>query len=120
MICGKVTATTATGCTVQGMISQGTASILSRLTAAEAGREEASRWQPIETAPKDNEDSILVCDARVVGGFHQVVWWSEGPKATGYNWYTSDGPNFHRDAFTHWMPLPKEPALTEAQPKGDL
>jgi len=24
MICGKVTATTATGCTVQGMISQGT------------------------------------------------------------------------------------------------
>lgn len=114
-----------------------TAAILSRLGEAEArgapfgtgySRAEPSglgpeaeypsrvRWQPIETAPKDDEQTILVCDARVAGGFHQVVWWDADSKQPEYRWDTSDGPKFHRDAFTHWMPLPAPPAQeTEAE-----
>lgn len=67
-------------------------------------------WRPIETAPKD-ETEILVCDARIYGGFYQVVFCSQ----PGWHWQTSDGPVFHPSAFTHWMPLPEPPSAEEAQ-----
>jgi hypothetical protein len=65
-------------------------------------------WQPIESAPRD-ETEILVCDARIAGGFHQVVSWDAENKNPGWHWATSDGPTFHQSAFTHWMRLPEPP-----------
>lgn len=64
-------------------------------------------WQPIETAPKDGTE-ILVSDSRCLDGFMQVVCWDDD-RPDNYSWATSDGPSFHADAFTHWMPLPEPP-----------
>lgn len=71
-------------------------------------------WRPIETASKD-ETEILVCDARICGGFYQVVFWNDISSHPGWHWQTSDGPAFHQSAFTHWMPLPEPPFAEEAQ-----
>lgn len=66
-------------------------------------------WRPIETAPKDRD--ILVCDARTLDGCCQVVCWDDSADDESmWRWATSDGPTFHRLAFTHWLPLPKPPA----------
>lgn len=75
---------------------------------AQAALEAADReaWQPFETAPKD-ETPILACDARLIG-VQEVVYWDR----SDYPWATADGPNFHRDRFTHWRPLPSPPPNT--------
>lgn len=70
---------------------------------------EEMEWRPIETFPQDGE-GYLVCDARALGGSHEVVCWE--PKEPGSDWClsTSDGPTYHKNAFTHWRPLPSPPA----------
>jgi hypothetical protein len=65
-----------------------------------------SEWQDIETAPKDGS-SILACDARIEG-WQQVVYWDDEAKAP-HMWGLADGPHYHVDMFTHWMPLPPPP-----------
>ncbi len=68
-----------------------------------------SEWQPIETAPKD-ETSILVCDARVIDS-QKVVYWDDNPEKLPWGWCVDDASiAYHQDAFTHWMPLPAQPA----------
>lgn len=65
-------------------------------------------WQPIETAPKDG-DEILVTDARVKDWTH-VVYWDDEARGE-YNWARADTcAKWHKDAFTHWMPVPKAPS----------
>lgn len=59
------------------------------------------------TFPRDGE-AYLVCDEKILDGFHQVVFFDDEAKG-GWCLATSDGPTFHFDAFTHWMPLPKPP-----------
>jgi hypothetical protein len=70
-----------------------------------------TEWRDIATAPRDGTD-ILVCDARLDGGFQQVVFW-DGETNGEWRWETSDGPTFHQEAFTHWrsLPLPPAPAI---------
>ena len=54
-------------------------------------------WQPIETAPKDDTDVLVLCgDDILVGSFCATMWWIE---QTSYE---------KRDP-THWMPLPEPP-----------
>lgn len=60
-------------------------------------------WQTIETAPKDRE---ILAWGMSIG--HLVVEFDEAADP-GWPWSTLDGPNYHRDAFTHWMPLPDPP-----------
>lgn len=67
----------------------------------------ANGWHPIETAPKDGTD-ILACDARVIG-WTLVVAYDEDDETNC--WMTADGPSYHRDMFTHWMPLPAPPVI---------
>jgi len=56
-------------------------------------------WQPIETAPKDDTDVLVLCDGEIViGCFAGGMWWLE---QTTYE---------KRDP-THWMPLPELPKL---------
>ena len=80
-------------------------------TLARAALEDAlaAMWRPISELPQDG-NSYLVCDARIADGFQQVVFWDDDDEAVN-DWClaTSDGPTFHKDAFTHFMPLPPPP-----------
>lgn len=73
----------------------------------------ANAWQPIETAPKDGT-SILVTDARVKE-WTQVAWWDDEAK-TDWKWAHSDADGlWHKDSFTHWMPVPIAPAFPSTE-----
>jgi hypothetical protein len=66
-------------------------------------------WQPIETAPKDPRDETEILAWGEETGF-QVVYWAIPNRAPAdFNWSTPDGFFYHREAFTHWMPLPEAP-----------
>lgn len=72
-----------------------------------------AEWQPIETAPRDGTDILVVWNA---GGIQMVVGWDEDAEATingRWAWATLDGPNYHENAFSHWMPLPEPPPVVE-------
>lgn len=73
---------------------------------AEALRQQAQTWQPIETAPKDGT-RILV--ARVTDGRVGISWWDglrleDKDKWACYSMLTPP---------THWMPLPDPPAARQ-------
>ena len=73
---------------------------------AKEGGNSVDLWQPIETAPYDDEpvliyDGNMVCSARRVKG-HRKWWWTTHG-ATGYECE----PDF--DEPTHWQPLPAPP-----------
>jgi hypothetical protein len=63
-------------------------------------------WMPIETAPRDGTD-ILVCDSKVCGGHINVVSYTEEDYPNV--WETQEFLAYHKDAFTHWHPLPAAP-----------
>ena len=62
-----------------------------------------SEWQPIETAPRDNEKIILIWDAddKFIYQGHLL----EDDEIS--IWVTLEG--FAIDKPTHWMPLPEPP-----------
>lgn len=64
-------------------------------------------WQPIETAPQDGTQ-ILVVNAYTLFSFDVVHWERSGGV---YGWSTHEGIRLLR-AYTHWMPLPEAPRLT--------
>ena len=80
----------------------------------------SSEWQDISTAPKPPDgECILACNARVLGGQFEVVFF-DTEAAGDWVWHTQDGPAFHKDAFTHWMPLPDPPEIAKAfEREGD-
>jgi len=57
-------------------------------------------WQPIETAPKDDTDVLILCGDGdiVIGSFAGGMWWIE------QTYYEKRKP-------TYWMPLPEPPKL---------
>jgi len=84
-------------------------------------------WKPIETAPKDGT-AILAVDA-LTQDTPAVVYYDDGlypyddglypkwlsdenglyPKSI-YVWYIIDSTSaYHKDRFTHWLPLPAQP-----------
>lgn len=65
-----------------------------------------SEWQPIETAPRDGRDDIILFDTN--SGTSIVASWDQDA-LDAWCWMTLDGPHYHEDAFTHWMPLPPPP-----------
>jgi len=70
-----------------------------------------SEWQPIETAPKDDDVLVLI---RYSNGYSiDIANWQEYyPK--GFYWASArcvDGLHI-RGNVTHWMPLPEPPTLT--------
>jgi hypothetical protein len=83
---------------------------IARLAAERAAalRFPADGWRTIESAPKDGSD-FLVC---LWGTTMAVVSYKapENNAIPAYCWYTLDGPSYHRDAPTHWQPLPSPPA----------
>ena len=71
--------------------------------------EETDRWQPIETAPKDGSYVLLAGKRRedIASGY-----WLQYAYAGNGAWIW---PFVLKDP-THWMPLPKAPAMQEDKP----
>jgi hypothetical protein len=64
-----------------------------------------AEWRAIDSAPKDGDD-FLAGDAET--GVMLVVSFDD--EATSMHcWATLDGLGYHRNFFTHWMPLPTPP-----------
>tara|TARA_R110000868_G_scaffold372402_2_gene636242 strand:+ start:1545 stop:1769 length:225 start_codon:yes stop_codon:yes gene_type:complete len=66
-------------------------------------------WQPIETAPRNDFERLILydLDIGVCTGF-----WCEGEDEFPPCWETSDGVSSFYDAeVSHWMPLPQPPAM---------
>lgn len=68
-------------------------------------------WRPIDDGAMTGED-MLVCDARKSAEFLDVqcVGWFNNKEHPEYCWATGDGPNYHRDRFTHYIPVAELPA----------
>lgn len=73
--------------------------------------EAASKWRPIETAPKDGT-RILAIDMPTHG--IEMISWNGGKKRGA--WHSEDGIASYADnMFSHWMPLPVHTALTQGE-----
>jgi hypothetical protein len=88
-------------------------------------------WQPIETAPTDGTDILLLANGMAIEARHSPGEWSEDTPASpaeysGAVWVAFDGAvqfeieegegpdrSDHHGDVTHWMPLPPPPALQE-------
>lgn len=79
------------------------------IAAIPSGVEEL-RWRPIETAPKDGDDILVLW--RDDGAGCLVVSWDDEPDLATHHWATLDGLHYHDNAFSHWMPLPDSPEST--------
>jgi len=73
-------------------------------------------WLPIDDKARNGDDVLLWGPAigHMVAGFDGDLAASVGGQ---YPWFTLDGPNYHKDAFTHWMPLPHPPG--ERMPRSN-
>ena len=72
-----------------------------------------SGWQPIETAPRDGTNVLLV---NRKGNMATGLWMS-GPIGTGWVLRGGSAPNVFFNEHhgpTHWMPLPAPPAHDQA------
>ena len=67
-----------------------------------------SEWQPIETAPRDGSEIIVLDD----GAVRSAVW------SDTINKFTGDGGNVFNwcERPTHWMPLPSPPTSASKEP----
>jgi len=74
-----------------------------------------TEWQPIETAPKDGTDIIVMyihIDTQCV---HAAFWLEDEDDPSETGWWTYDWNEVGRVlmtddyAPTHWMPLPEGP-----------
>ena len=69
-------------------------------------------WQPIATAPL-NEEPILVANDQYAGGNQTVVCWEPDDLHPTHPWNTEEDLRYHQDAFTHWQPLGPGPGDME-------
>lgn len=60
-----------------------------------------SEWQPIDTAPKDGTEVIVLIRPKVIR-----LGWFFAPSSRTANWCDENGRKIKP---THWMPLPLPP-----------
>ena len=74
-----------------------------------------SKWQPIETAPKDGTSVILGCNYDRLGKIRVTCAWYEREIWTEAKHWDDDADDwlFLECAFrpSHWMPLPSPPVV---------
>ena len=66
------------------------------------------KWQPIETAPKD-ETLILGFDPNADCPIYVIRWFSLNDETGPGYWIEAGGEEYESWNPTHWMPLPKPP-----------
>lgn len=96
------------GCQADG---QNAAAIIQAALDKARADERASKWQPIETAPKRGE--VLIFCEETSEMF--VAFWGTDPEDGDQQWVFARSPQVSfivRDP-THWMPLPGAPASKE-------
>ena len=76
-----------------------------------------SKWQPIETAPKDGRQLLMFCDDYDPAVFVASFGWTDLPKNHADYWegwiFAEEILASHTETEpepTHWMPLPAPPA----------
>lgn len=75
---------------------------------------EMSDWQPIETAPKDGRQFLMVRFGWEAQPTYNVVYFDE--EHPNYPWAIQDSDTaYHPDFPTHWMPLPEPPQEGQAE-----
>ena len=67
-----------------------------------------TEWQPIETAPKDGTKFLALMRTSNI----EIAFHAEGEYG-GFRVDSYAPPMINKDWMTHWMPLPKPPALGE-------
>lgn len=80
------------------------------------GREMKADWLPIETAPKDGTEVLLVVESRagiqgryLVGHYMPGGYCIEDHPAIDSGWYFWNGCMFDKSSKpTHWTPLPEQ------------
>ena len=80
-------------------------------------------WKPIETAPKDGSEVLLLVERRagipgkmLVGHYMPGGHCIEDHPAIDQGWYFWNGCMFDRASKpTHWKPLPSAPRMTEGE-----
>jgi hypothetical protein len=67
-------------------------------------------WQPIETAPRDGKENVLLFDGKTVSAGGWTTDLDAGAEYEGqlgmFGWWWIEGGDC---APTHWMPLPEPP-----------
>jgi hypothetical protein len=72
-------------------------------------------WQPIETAPKDGRDIIVMYIHIETPIVHAAFWLEDEDATEETGWWTYDWSEVSRTKMdehytpTHWMPLPEPP-----------
>lgn len=75
-------------------------------------------WQPIETAPKDGRQRVLLWDGkRVYEGGWGLGRYNRSTREYEAAWISS--PNSGDTKPSHWQPLPKPPFTTQSQMETD-
>lgn len=78
-----------------------------------------SKWQPIETAPKDKTGVIIACPSMRVRGEWVVgeAYFSPDEYGDGWWWANTSPGDYHSSPIietnnppTHWQPMPAPPA----------
>ncbi len=107
---------------------KGTADRIEALEAENARLRSSREWQPIETAPKDEDIIVAVMaaghepsigEARFWsdGGTWEPDWWWQG--TTPKDYYVGPISEMNFGTPTHWMRKPEAPALTNQTEKGE-
>ena len=66
-----------------------------------------SEWQPIETAPRDGTEVLVIENhPKFNDGIYAVVVF------VNTDWVEMNGGNIKNFTFSHWMPLPAPPKAT--------
>ncbi len=66
-------------------------------------------WRPIAEAPRDGNEVLLLHRYHRHGNSQIVAFWDDEGNKTA-RWQTADGPAYHEEWPSHWMPLPPPPA----------
>jgi hypothetical protein len=69
-------------------------------------------WRPIDTAPKDSEQLIIISDGTQVEPAEWVPW---GKAGEGFWSFCRAEPDFEP---TYWMPLPDAPYANDTKEAG--
>ncbi len=86
---------------------------------------DAMVWRPIDTAPKDGTEILLLTKSGVISALfvpHEIHHTRDGDEHDGYYWSCYDDTvqiEVDESQATHWMTMPPKPAPTTVQAEAE-